>query len=360
MKYIQFPLVTMAVFGLMLMPQTADAATKKPTCELTLTTSVGSVTTHKDADVLLVSGSNLTIAWDSENAKKGVDGEGDTIALSGTETVSPNKTTTYDYRFTGSGSSKKVTCSVTAHVVTADITDSTLATSSSKPTISGTAEGTKTVRLIVKEDGETKTLFKSKNIKVKKGKWSAKISKPLSDGTYDITLLGDKKFDLATILTTSLVVGESGGSSSSSASSALSVSAVPLLFGSTVASGGSIPISYLKITNTSKSQASFSGAWVKQYGSAPTSVITALEVRDDKGVTRGKSESVSFGSSGAFAPADVILGAGETRLFTIRATLSSTASSYAGKQLMLSVASIKTSGAAKGAFPIAGTTWTIR
>jgi len=88
--------------------------------------------------------------------------------------------------------------------------------------------------------------------------------------------------------------------------------------------------------------------------------VSGLEVRDDKGVTRGKSTSVTFGSNGAFAPTDVILGAGETRLFTIRATLSSLASSYIGKQLVMSVTSIKTTGSAKGAFPIAGTTWTIK
>jgi len=83
---------------------------------------------------------------------------------------------------------------------------------------------------------------------------------------------------------------------------------------------------------------------------------------DDKGASRGSSGgsegSVIFKDGIAFAPTDAIIEPGKTKLFTIKATVS-TNSAYIGGQLKIDVTSIDTTASQKGNFPIAGTTWTI-
>lgn len=356
MTYRTYALTALLALLISAAPLSVSAATKKTTCELSVSTLAGERTVKKDADILLAKGESLKIGWESTNAKKAM-GPNGSVATTGSATYSPTKSTTYKYTFTGG---KKVSCKVSVKV--AEATLSTTSVSSGKPTLSGTATGTKKVAIEVRKDGTSKVLFK-KQVSVKGGKWSAKVSKELSAGSYDITLSGEKKYKLNELASETLTVGGTVSSASSSTSSAnLSVSTVPLLFGGSATLGASTPVAYLKISNQSSTPATFNGVRVKQTGSASTKAIIGLEVRDDKGVSRGivnKGEgSTPFASDGtATAPASITLAAGETRLFTVRAILSSSYA-YAGKTLMIDVLGLD--GKSKGTFPLKGVVWTLR
>lgn len=349
------------IFAIVFTPTFASAATKRPTCELTVTTSAGETVIRKKADVLLPKGEEMTIAWESDNAKKAVDQKRKSIELSGEMEVSPTRDTTYKFSFTGDKSSRKVTCSVSVQVAEGSIDTSSLSTKSDKPTLSGEASGTKTVQVVVRKEGSTKPVFTSKHIKVKRGEWEVKSNKSLSDGTYSVELLAEKKWDLNTLDTASLTVGEetttTSDSSAPSSNATLSVSGVPLLFGGTAVRGSSVPVAYLKVTNAGKSAATLNGITLKQNGSASASAITALEIRDDAGVSRGITSAKASSKGTLTASANIVLNPGQTRLFTVRATVG--ASAAAGSQLMLDVESISTNGKSSGKFPIRGTTFTV-
>lgn len=349
----------LVLIALVLVPVPASAASRKTTCSLEVSTNEDSARITKEGDVLVHTGDSLTIAWDSENASKATDGSGKSIEESGTMTVSPTKQTTYTFRFSGD---KKATCAVTAHVVDGKFDSSSLSSTSGKPTISGTISGVKKAQLTITKEGSTKVLWK-KSVKPKGGKFSAKVSKALPTGTYTVTLVGDKDMELNTVATGTLTIGASSSSSAKSGGT-FSVGTVPLLFGGSVTAGASTPVAYLQIKNVGTAPASFTGVRIKQTGSAPVRAITGLEVRDDKGMTRGLLSlgqgSTPFSSDGtATAPANVTLAAGEIRLFTVRVTLAQNAGLYLGQQLMIDVLSLE-GATAKGGFPLKGTTWTIR
>jgi hypothetical protein len=254
--------------------------------------------------------------------------------------------------------------------VTGTIDATTLTTTSSKPTIKGTADGAKTITITVKKEGSTATYYKSHMTSVHSGKWSAKIWKDLSNGTYDLTVTGGSK----TLATGKLAVGTSAAGSVTStapASSAMTpaattlvVSSVPLLFGGTAHMSAAVPVSYLQITNIGKVPATLKGFWIKQNGSAPTTSVIGLSTVDDKGGSRGAvggfEGNAPFVNGAAYAPTAVtVLLPGEMKLFTIKTQLTSNIASYLGKQLVIDVTGIDTNAAVQGTFPIHGTTWSI-
>lgn len=355
-----FVLSALFIFALVVTPSHASAATKRPSCELTVTTSAGKETIRNKAEVLVREGEDITIAWESDNAKKGTDKGGDSIPLSGSVTESPSRDTKYSYSFTGTGSSRKAKCEVRVQVAEGTISTSSLTTTNSKPTLSGDASGTKTVQVVIRKEGSTKPVFTSKHVKVKRGEWEVKTTKTLPDGTYTVELLAEKKWELNTLDEATLAVGESStpSSASTTGASTLTVSTVPLLFGGTATRGTSVPVAYLQIKNTGKVATSLTGVTLKQNGSAPLSAITSLEVRDDKGISRGITAAKPAANGTLFASADAVIEPGQVRLFTVRTTVSPAA--FAGTQLMLDVQSISTNSKATGQFPLRGTTYTIR
>ncbi|MES2059512.1 MAG: peptidoglycan-binding domain-containing protein [Patescibacteria group bacterium] len=144
--------------------------------------------------------------------------------------------------------------------------------------------------------------------------------------------------------------------------STLSVKLVPLLAGGVAHLGSSVPVAYLQVSNVGKQTATLNGFYLNQSGSLPTSAVIGFTALDDKGIqhgTVGGAEGfATFVYGKAFAPASTVFAPGETKLFTIRATLSANAS-YIGGTLVLNILSVDTNVSQKGAFPIAGTTWTV-
>lgn len=347
-------LSALLLIGLVLTPGQALASTKKPSCSLEATTSVGTTHITKDEEVMVRKGDQLTISWESDNATKATLNK-ESIALSGSTTTYPTKNGSYEFRF--NSGSKKAVCEIEVHVVEGSFDSSSLSSTSGKPTITGEVTGSKSVQVVVKQAGSTKVLWKSSKIKAKNGEFSTKVKKELNDGSYEITLLGEKGLNLNTIARRTLVIGNGPTSTNSSSTGRFSVGSVPLLFGGSISRGASTPVTYLKIKNLGVSTASFTGIRVKQAGNASADAITALEVRNDKGMTVGQG-NVSFASDKtAVAPALVTLQAGETALFTIRATLSGSATP--GSQLIIDVLSLA-GATANGIFPIKGVSWTVR
>jgi hypothetical protein len=262
--------------------------------------------------------------------------------------------------------------------------ESSLSTTSTKPTLSGTAEDTKTVYIVVKDEDTDKVVYTSKNAKVsKKGIWRAKIHKKLKYDTYTIELYSGKKSDGELIETEELVVSKkkakmyrnesaSGSSSKSSSSSSsskakddttLAFTSVPLLGGGQAKLGTSVPVAYIKVDNTGKEAASIEGFTLTQRGSAPTSAVIGFSTSDNKGGSRttigGSAGDVVFKSGSAYIPLEAAIPAGEFRIFTLKAILASGSTSALGTTLVLDVESVNSTATNKGSFPIKGTTWQI-
>jgi len=233
----------------------------------------------------------------------------------------------------------------------------TKVTTSKRPTISGTAEEAAKLYVTVTKDGASKPTFK-KSVKVSKDKWSTRISKNLSNGTYTVDVYASQKDDEA-LDSTSITVGKRGSSTKDDAKSGtvssgtFSVSLVPLLMGGTARSGQASAISYLKVVNTGKETATLSGVTLSQKGSAPSSAIARITIKDDKDGSQGET---AVSGTTTTVPTTSVFAPGEMKLFTIKAVLAGNASAHLGKTLQYEVTGV-TGG--KGAFPIKGTTLTI-
>jgi len=252
--------------------------------------------------------------------------------------------------------------SVSANVLVGSVDASALATQSSKPTLSGMVFGATEVRVRVYKKDSTKVLYKSPVLHIENNRWQTQVSKKLADGLYSVEV---DSMESQTIVSEVLVVG---GTTSTSAASptglgSLIVASVPLLSGGVASVGGTVPISYLQMTNTSKNALSLQGFSVRQNGSASAQSVIGFTVVDDQGTVRGIvggfEGALPFVGQDAFVPTTMILTPGEMRLFTIKATLGRISAAHIGKQLMIDVVSVHTDGAPKGSFPIRGTTWTI-
>ncbi|MEA2702004.1 MAG: hypothetical protein QOE22_713 [Candidatus Parcubacteria bacterium] len=347
----RYALLTGATFLLIaFMPTTAEAATKKPSCTLTVTTAAGEAEITKEGDVIIREGGTLKIEWDSKNAQE-AELDGEEVAESDSETFTPKRTTTYEFEF--KNGSKKAACEVTANVIDGSVDD---VTSGTKPALSGEVSGTKKVNVAIYQ--KNKKVFEKKNISVKRGEWEAKVTKALKKGEYEVRLTGDKSYDLNGIATATLTIGDkntvSGGGSSKGV---LSVTTIPLLAGGTTRAGATVPVAYLQLRNTGTEAVQVTGFTVKQNGTASGNVITSLSTSDDKGGSRGASAMNPFTSGSAFAPTDAKIEPGAMKLFTIKAMLGTNA--IVGTNLMLDVTGVEGNGTEKGAFPLRGTTWAI-
>lgn len=352
MKYISLILLTLIVST----PFAASASTPKPTCEFNVTTPTGTARTTKSGKVFIQSGQKLELAWDSENATKAVNNNGKDIKLASSTIIFPTKDTSFTYTF--SAGSKKAICSLSAVIASASLDTDSISNASTRPTITGTAEGTKTVHIEISNDDGS--VFKSRELRVKGGKWSVKLSKTLEKGTYQIVVYGDKKYDLNELASGTLGIGTAGGTSSGTG--AFSASPIPLLTGGTTGPNTTVPVSYLKLVNQSSTATTLPGLWIKQSGTAPTSSVISFSTVDDKAVSRtsvgGAEGSALFKNGLAYVPLNATFVPGQFRIFTIKAQLSR--SLIPGSTLMLDVASLDTKGKVAGSFPIRGTTWVLK
>jgi len=343
----------------LMLPLFAFAATAKPTCELTVTTTRGSVTIEDKEKILLIKGEAFTTLWESRNAKEAFDDDGDEITLDGSTVHSPKKNKTYTYQF--ENGSRKAICEVAVQVVEGDFKESSLSTKSVRPTLGGTASGTRSVQVAIYKEGTEKPIFTSNVIKVKNGKWSTKVSKSLKKGEYDVVLLGEKKTLLNTIATSTLRIGQTAPVQAPSTT--FVAESVPLLNGGTAKGGATIPVSYIQVINIGNAIGKVEAFNIKQNGSASTNAVVGFTLTDNRSTASVSVGSVArpivFKDGVAKLPVNILIGAGEMRLFTIKAILAPMVGANMAKQLKLDVVSVDTNGKMGGTFPIRGTTWTL-
>lgn len=342
----------------LLLPSFSLAATSKLSCTLTATTPNGEVELDSNDVVMLTKGEDIEIAWESKNAKKAYVGTGtkNPIELEGSATSSPSKTRTDTYRF--ENGNKKVYCKVKIEVVEGNFEDASMVTKITKPTLQGEAMGTKNVQvLIFKEDGK-KPYFSSKQIRVKDGEWSTKISKNLSKGEYMVVLKGEKNTLLNTIATTTLTIGTKSMPKKTTSDTTFVVASVPLLSGGTIQAGATKPISYLQVLNIGKTVGKIEGFKIKQNGTAPTSAITSMTVSNEQGVLATINAPV-FKDGVVTLPTAIPLLPQQMQLITIKVTLAPTAITSLGKQFKLDVSGVTTNGKMQSVFPIRGVIWTV-
>jgi hypothetical protein len=357
MKNLKTYILFCAVF-LTMLPYGASAASAKPTCELEVTTPMGTVVIEDSGTILLQKGKVVEISWESENAKKASNKVGDTIPLEGSATSSPKKTTSYIYTF--SSGTKKAECSVKVIVVQGGFDEKTLVTEVKKPIIRGTAVGVKSVYVTVYKKGEEKPIYTSKSIPVKKDKWNTKITKSLAKGEYEIHLLG-KNAELNTITKSTLTIGKKAPTSAST----FVAESVPLLIGGTVKKGASAAVAYIQVINISKATGTVESFKLQQKGLASTDTITGFTITDNKSTTNisvgSESNPIEFKDGIVTIPLNTVIAGGDMRLFTIKLQLSNsvTTNLNLGKQIKLDVTGIGTTGVEKMVLPIRGVTWTI-
>lgn len=353
---------TAALMLVCFLPHAAFASTTKPQCTLTVSTQSGSATIKNSGKILLPRGETMEIAWDSKHTKRAYDDDHKRIALSGTATTSPNRNTTYTYRF--ENNSKKTECKVAVQVVDGSFNESSLVSMSTKPKLSGTAEGQRTVQVAVYGSSLLKPLYISKTLNVKNGKWNLKLNKSLKKGTYTVALRGDRKALLNTLATSTLEVGVKPDSADVSASdTTFYIESVPLLHGGIAKAGTAVPVAYLQVINIGKSTGALKSFSIQQNGNASTDVIAGFTVSNNRSTSTvsvgNVQKPITFKNNTAVLPVHQTINTGQMALFTIKAVLNPQIGADFLKQLKLDVTGYNTNGKQKGAFPIRGTTWTL-
>lgn len=353
-----YSLSAIALAFALLIPQGVFAATK-PNCELTVSSPRGEVVTKSDTDIFAYKGETLTLSWESKNAKKAVDEDRDEVDTEDSKTVIVDKNGTYGVTF--SNGSKKRECAVSVRVASASFDTETLMSSDTRPELTGTASGTKTVRLELRDENNRK-VFTSKDMRVRKGEWEVPVKKTLKEGEYTATLLGEKKFDLNILATSTLTVLPKGSAVTRGGS--LSVGPLALLSGGVAVNGSSVPVAYIQVRNTGSAITSIQGFTLSETGSAPDDVVVGFSVNDDLGGSRqtfsGNDSSAQFKKGSVFVPLPYSLKPGELRIFTVKALLSPNKRLYGNAELKIVVSGIDTGAKVTGVFPIVGTTWILR
>ena len=352
-------LLALALFAVLGIPSTTQAAYTGPVCVLWTQTSSGSIVAAGESEVMLNKGEDITMYWVSVNSTSAEDGDGKKIPVSGKSVMSPTKKTTYTYTF--SRGSREFECSVVVHPVDASVTKSTLTTASTKPTISGTAKDTKTVSFEVFKAGAKKAVYESETIKVTDGKWKHKVTDTLPKGSYSFVLYGSDELKLNTISKQTLTIGSAVAADTGA--STMVVQSIPLLSGGLAKKNQTIGLSYLQVLNVGLQPVTVTGIKVKQTGTASTDAITSLIAVDDTEIHKVQvgnvGQSPFTSDDEALIPITLTIKPKETRLFTLKALMGTDLSDYSGDTLKLVVSGVESRSAVKGTFPIKGVTWTI-
>lgn len=352
------PFLALALVAILSIPATTQAAEKTPVCVLWTQTSVGSVVAVGESEVMLNKGDDITMYWFSANATAAKNNAGDSIAVTGKTIQSPTKKTTYTYTF--SRGSKEVECSVVVYPIDASVKKSTLATESTKPTITGTAKDSKTVSFSVFKDGIKKPMYTSKSIKVTNGVWKHKVTDTLSKGSYTFELYGSSDLKLNTITKETLTIGSKEAQSNDST---IVVQSIPLLSGGIAKKNQTIALSYLQVLNVGLQPVTITGIKLQQTGTASTDTIVTLTAIDDTELAKGqvgKIDTPPFNDDDeALVPITLTIKPKETRLFTLKAILGTDISDDVGDTIKLAVSGVESRSSVKGTFPIKPVTWTI-
>ena len=347
------------MFIVLVMPNLSLAATKKPSC--TLTVSVDNVDTKiRSGDInYLRAGSVVRVGWTSRNATKATDGHGKTVPVQGEATSTIEHNQTLSYRF--NRGSTRTACTVSFRVVSGTVVQKRDTKAPFSLQFLGKVHGLSSVSLFVYPQGTTTPIYTSPTIRLRNSGWSHTIPKPLTDGVYQVVLVGARSGTRLVLATTTLLVGAS--TTGSRGASTVVVVPVPLLIGGVGHSGASVAVAYLQVINIGTSAAQLHGFTLNQTGTTPVEAIVGMTAVTDNGVARGSSGTMSSGTpfvgNGVFVPLETTLAPSEMRLVTIKAVLAPNLTPYLATKTTLYVTGISTDTKSKGDFPLYGTTWTI-
>lgn len=353
--------ILVCLVGMSGLPQSAAAASSKPTCRMTL--SVASVTTRstnsRSKPILVPLGVPVNLAWESSRATKVVDQNGQSVALDGMATVTPKRSTTYS--ITVSKGSARTKCSVPVTVVTSSITAQPTGVVSTRPTISGRANGVSSVVVTITPVGTSTPIFMSDTLRVRNGTWSWRVPKALVTSNYQVAVMAQGKVNTPVVATSTLTVGLP--SPAGTVAPTVIVQPVPLLIGGVARSGATVAVAYLQVINISTATATIKGFTLRQTGTAPASTMVGMTSVTDNGMARGTVGNMMTGTpfigNDVVVPLETTLAPREMRLVTIKAVMSPMLASSLGATVVLQVVGVSGSLLPKATFPLFGTVWTI-
>jgi hypothetical protein len=340
-------------FGLTL---TTQAASPEPACSLYYFHQGTFLETKTKASIQVVKNEFVGLLWNGTNVSTGIDGNNKTILPLGFEIVKPTRDGTYAYTF--SQGNEQVVCSLSIDVIAGSLSTKSTAKSGERITLAGTAEGVKRVAVVVYPLGSTKSVYTTKSLAVKNEKYSFRMPKALKDGTYRLELQTTDR--VPQLLATSTITV---GKASPVALTTLVVQKIPLLAGGTVKAGSGVAVAYLQVINVGAVPAKLTGFLLGQVGSAPASVIAGVSITDELGTARGSVGNMisdtPFVGTNVSVPLSTTLAPKESRLFTVRAVVASTATANVGQTVSLALLGLTADAHIQSTLPLYGVTWTI-
>ena len=352
-------LVAVGVFGMSAIPGTADAASSRPSCELSVDVDGVYQSVHGTSPVIVRSGSPIVIHWESNRATKVVDPTGRVVSQSGFATVTPVRNTTCTDTFTRGSS--RTTCALRTAVVSGSIDEQSRGQVSARPTIAGRARGVSSARLSLVPFGTTTPIYGSGILRLHNGHFTTQVTNALPDGMYQVIVEGYGSRNHVLIATSTLQVGTT--SAVSALAPTVVIVPVPLLLGGVAHPGVPVAVAYLQVINLGTATATLAGFTLTQTGTAPVSTVVGLTAITDNGVARGSVGTMVSGTPftglSVFVPLVATLAPKEMRLVTIKAVMNPVLAPYLGNTLTLRVTGVTGNLKPHAAFPLFGTVWTM-
>lgn len=349
-----FPLLLVAAFTLF--SQQAQAAGSDPVCSL-YTIHNGAISiTQSEATIKVQKNEIVGLLWNGVNAATAVDSDNNTVALLGFKILTPTRDATYAYTF--NDGNKKVTCRVNLEIISGSLAINEKVKSGEKILLSGRAEGVEKVVVVVYPVGSATASYTTKSLVVKNNKFSFKMPKALPDGAYRIAL--HTTASTTVVLATSTVVI---GKAAPATLTTLVVQKVPLLSGGTVKVGSGVAVAYLQVINVGSAPARINSFSFGQIGNAPAAIMAGVSITDELGVARGSAGNMLSGTpfvgTTVTVPVVAVLAPKESRLFTVRAVVASTAAASIGQTISLALLSLSADARIGSTLPLYSVTWTV-
>lgn len=240
------------------------------------------------------------------------------------------------------------------HAATATITPETLLTDSSRPTLRGTSDDIRSLKIEIRNDDDRK-VWTSRTVRVRDDAWYTRVTKSLKPGAYEVSVINYGVSKKPVVATSTLTVSDPD------ARGTVSVSMVPLFLNATAPAGQSAPVAYVQVRNTGKEAVALSGFDLVQNGTASDASVTGFATSDNLGGSRTfvGGQGAYFSGKKAFVPLVATIPAGEMRIYTLKAQVGTNPAMDLGKTLQIAVTGVRGNLTATGMFPLAGTTLTV-
>ncbi len=124
------------------------------------------------------------------------------------------------------------------------------------------------------------------------------------------------------------------------------------------ASAARVPFTKVTVTASSNGPVTVNGFTVERTGLAQDAVFSGVVLLDENGNQIGISKTLNSNHQTTVGEA-VVVGAGQSRTFTVAGNMASSLVNYAGQVVGLSIVSVNTSAAVSGSLPITGAMHTI-